>query len=38
MEEYVDYFFNMYEFSLIYIDNYCNGEYEETWFLCAYVW
>lgn len=38
MEEYVDHFFNMHEFSATHTDNYCNGEHEETWPLCAYVW
>lgn len=33
MEEYVDHFFNVHEFSSTQADNYCSGEHEETWSL-----
>lgn len=38
MEEYVDHFFNVHEFSSTQADNYCSGEHEETWSFVHYAW
>lgn len=38
MEEYIDHFFNVHEFSPTHDADNCNGEHEETWSFCTYVW